>query len=640
MTRRFPALAAVWLSTLVVAAAEARQAAPERQPARPVTQSAALPFGTLTGMVTDPAGRPVAGATVAAEGATIAVAVTGRDGRFVLAALPPGPYSIHAFRPGYATSRRDLVSLGPHSRLSRGFVLKPLTNVESLTAAETAERERAAPPAVAAAAAQAATAEPGEPDEEAREETRWRVRHLRRSVLRSVTVGELVAGAADRDDDSPGLGGPWLAGLLVSRAVESSARFAANLFDGTAWSGQINLLTTTSFDRPGDLFGAPGWPRGVAYLALGAPAGSSGEWTIRGAMTSGDVASWVVAGAYTASTLPRHAVVAALSYSTQRYEGGNPAALAAVRAGARNVGAVSVFDSWALSPALSLDYGGQYAWYDYMERAGLFSPRAALTMTPVPGTRVRLQVSQQGLAPGAEEFLPPESAGPWLPPERTFAPLPGSGPFRAERTRQLEVALERDLTETASVRVRRLQQRTSDQLVTLFGLVPTGTPSFDLGHYYVASLGNVEASGWGLGVTRRIGSVRGSVEYHVWQTRWRSLETATARLVSGTRGEERLHDLTTALETDVPVVDTEIVVVCRVNSAFAGNDGSRSTRVDSRFDVQVRQPLPALTAGSEWEVLVGVRNLFREPQSGASVLDELLVIRPPKRIVGGLLVRF
>jgi hypothetical protein len=45
-------------------------------------------------------------------------------------------------------------------------------------------------------------------------------------------------------------------------------------------------------------------------------------------------------------------------------------------------------------------------------------------------------------------------------------------------------------------------------------------------------------------------------------------------------------------------------------------------------------------AGTKWEVLIGLRNLFRDPADVASVYDELLVVRPPKRLVGGFLVRF
>ena len=74
---------------------------------------------------------------------------------------------------------------------------------------------------------------------------------------------------------------------------------------------------------------------------------------------------------------------------------------------------------------------------------------------------------------------------------------------------------------------------------------------------------------------------------------------------------------------------------------------SRADRADdapafgARFDLQVNQALPFMNFGaSQWEMLVGVRNLFHESLANASVYDELLVVRPPKRIVGGLTVKF
>jgi hypothetical protein len=62
--------------------------------------------------------------------------------------------------------------------------------------------------------------------------------------------------------------------------------------------------------------------------------------------------------------------------------------------------------------------------------------------------------------------------------------------------------------------------------------------------------------------------------------------------------------------------------------------------MDARFDVQVNQALPFGLAGTKWEVLVGLRNLFRDAHDGGSIYDELLVVRPPKRVIGGFLVRF
>jgi hypothetical protein len=61
----------------------------------------------------------------------------------------------------------------------------------------------------------------------------------------------------------------------------------------------------------------------------------------------------------------------------------------------------------------------------------------------------------------------------------------------------------------------------------------------------------------------------------------------------------------------------------------------------TRFDVQVHQGLPFLNfSNAQWTMLVAVRNLFRDAMTDASLYDELLVLRPPTRVVGGLTVRF
>ena len=62
---------------------------------------------------------------------------------------------------------------------------------------------------------------------------------------------------------------------------------------------------------------------------------------------------------------------------------------------------------------------------------------------------------------------------------------------------------------------------------------------------------------------------------------------------------------------------------------------------DSRFDVQVRQSLPFLNfSTARWEMLLAVHNFFRETAADQSIYDELLVVHPPKRVVGGLTLRF
>jgi hypothetical protein len=61
----------------------------------------------------------------------------------------------------------------------------------------------------------------------------------------------------------------------------------------------------------------------------------------------------------------------------------------------------------------------------------------------------------------------------------------------------------------------------------------------------------------------------------------------------------------------------------------------------ARFEVRINQELPFLDfTGANWEAVAGVRNLFRSDLFDGSVYDELLVVRPPKRVVGGVTVRF
>ena len=44
--------------------------------------------------------------------------------------------------------------------------------------------------------------------------------------------------------------------------------------------------------------------------------------------------------------------------------------------------------------------------------------------------------------------------------------------------------------------------------------------------------------------------------------------------------------------------------------------------------------------GTQWEVMMAVRNLFYDDIEGASILDEMAVIDAPRRVLGGVTVRF
>jgi hypothetical protein len=270
---------------------------------------------------------------------------------------------------------------------------------------------------------------------------------------------------------------------------------------------------TSSFDAPQDLFAARAFlARSVANMLVGAPAGDA-DWTISGAVTQGDIAAWVLSGDYVTRTPGRHRFDVGMSYSTQRYDGGNLAALKSVTDGSRNVGVLRAFDTLAVTPQVLITYGARYARYDYLDASSLLSPRVGITLLPEEHLRFSALVSRRALAPGAEEFVQPDS-GVWLPPQRTFSALDDRSPLIAEQTTHVEAVLERDLGRAATVSVRAFRQHADDQLVTLFGVNQPGVPPASLGHYFVANNGAMDAAGYSAGFKAVVASrVRGSVEY-------------------------------------------------------------------------------------------------------------------------------
>ena len=599
-------------------------------------QAVAQPAG-VSGQVVDEQNRPLAGAMVSALGAASAMTLTDASGRFALRELPPGDYSVRAHLDGFAASPRENVRLG--STAAPGFTLRmarlevpvAMAGMTGMTGMTGMVEPLAARPIVAAGFAlpdaETAAADPDAADDHSHSDTAWRLRHLSRSVLKDSANSVVVA------PDEPARSDP-----MASRTTS----FASALFSDLPFSGEVNLLTSSAFGSR-ELFSGAALPRGIAYLSIGAPVGA-GTWAARAAMSQGDLSSWVVAGSYLSRRDALHSYDVGLSYSTQQYQGGNPLALAALSDGSRNVGEVSVIDRWKPGPGVTFEYGGRYARYDYLRDPGLFSPSAALTLEPTSGTRLTAQLAQRMIAPGADEFLAPSLAGPWLPPERTFSPL-GGRDLRVERARVLDVLFEHEFADAYVLGVRRFFQGITDQTVTLFGMnMPAGARS--VGHYYVASAGGVETQGWGVRLgtagTRR---VRGSVEYSVAHGNWSprgDLVLNRPWIVRLARPAlENMHDVTASFWTDIQETATRIFVLYKVNTAFARPGASLAEAgADGRFDVQINQSLPFVLGGTRWEVLVGVRNLFRDPANPASIYDELLVVSPPKRVVGGFLVRF
>jgi hypothetical protein len=202
------------------------------------------------------------------------------------------------------------------------------------------------------------------------------------------------------------------------------------------------------------------------------------------------------------------------------------------------------------------------------------------------------------------------------------------------------MTVEHRFDDTYTLGLRRFAQRTGSQVVTLFGLDRPGLLS-DGAHYYVASIGDASVDGWSLRLSTPDGQpVRASIDYAIADVEWMPVADASALVGSLARdGAERVHDITTTLGADVPQTKTRMLMVYRISSAYATLDKGPS--LSARFDLQLNQGLPFLpsTAG-EWEVLVSVKNTLRDQRFGMSMLDELLAVSTPTRVVGGVQVKF
>jgi hypothetical protein len=590
--------------------------------------AASSPYASVEGVVLDDRGRPLAGAVVSALGAKTSFAVSDEDGRFAFRALPFGPYVMRAHLQGYLPPRARVIQVNRASLTVSSIALTRQDDLEGGTTV------------LAAGVGPAEIDRPTERDEDAEAhdhgEVAWRLRHLKRSVLKSATTGLL-------DSAGDALLGDTLGSL--GRAVGTPARLASSLVADVPWTGHVDLLTSTSFERPQDLLSSETWlPRGVAFVSLEAPT-ANGHWDMRGALTQGDLSSWILAGSYRRAPAA-HRYEAGLSYGVQHYLHGPADPRAAVRDASRTVGGVHAYDEWTVTPRIAVGYGAKYARYDYLADRGLFSPRANLTLTPTADDtfKVRAAVSRRAVAPGAEEFIPP-SSGLWLPPERTFSSLSPRRAFAPERVDHVELAAERAWAGDVVVGARAFRQQVDDQLVTLFGVASPGARA-GLGHYYVATAGDLEARGWGVSLSRTVAErLRASIDYMRVEASWlgSAPDAAALALVAPAvrRDEgERFHDVTTTVDATLPLTDTRLFLVYKLSSRLADRS-ARALRPGARFDVQLNQALPLFgQLGGQWEMLVAVRSLFREEHLDASVFDEILVVRPPKRVVGGVTVRF
>jgi hypothetical protein len=389
-------------------------------------------------------------------------------------------------------------------------------------------------------------------------------------------------------------------------------------------------------------------PAGIAFVHLAGPLSTRTTWSVEAATARGGVNSWFVGGTYATVVADSHGIEVHSSYSRQRSAAASGVGVFGLEDDARSAGGVQVVDHWTIGPRAMLDVGGRYERYDYLRDPGLFSPTATVSLSPAERTWIRVTATREMSAPGAEEFVPQAYGSLSLPPQRTFSALVAGAPLEAQATRHLGIALEQDI---ASFRVAftHFRQAVDGQLATVFDpKLAKGQRRADLSHYGVASVGDLTAAGWGAGVSRPVGShLRGGLEYRTADVAWAIGDAVAAvGLVapSAVRGaRERMHDVTLRVDAAAPRTGTRFTAACRYNSRFTRGTVAEDTPGGAtRYDVQVYQGVPYLRGeAAQVELVFGVGNLIRSGLDPvASLYDEVLVVRPPTRVVGGFTVQF
>lgn len=574
----------------------------------PISRQASLTDGSVRGLVRDDLGRAIGGVNVIALGTTLGMAKSDATGRFTLA-LAPGDYVLRATRDGYLSTYREPIRVQTSALIERNITLVRLgvtalvvpSSISDLTIAD-------------------------KDDDGNHTEAAWRLRHLTRSVLRDITA----------------------AGVVETRRASTNFAPQTSLVDSTfsGLSGQFNFLTTSL------MAASSGWlpsqvPRGIAYLSVTAPVGSRGDWRVRGATTAMDLSSWVALGEYQARPDRTHMFIVGLSYSAQLQPNTAAPVLSSIADGTRNVGGLYGFDRWRVRSNLDVTYGMRVDRYDYLNDTDLTSGRLGARMTLLPGTTLSASASQRMIAPGGDEFLPPPTEGVWIPPERTFSTLVPGATMTAEQVRRYEVEFAHAIgasSTAGSIAVRRFREVTNAQIATVFGV---GASIDDAGHYYVSSPGDIDLSGWTFHVSGHlVPRVSGMVEYSVTDAHRRldSEAFALARVVPSMLREnrERLHDLTASVDATMPETSTHVSIIMRLNNGYSRiGRTSPMPMADGRFDIEVRQALPfEPVRGGRVEVMLAVRNLFKDLSEAASFYDELLTVAPPVRIMGGIQMKF
>jgi Carboxypeptidase regulatory-like domain len=551
--------------------------------------------GGLMGWVESTRGAPVAGAVVSVFGKGIRggslVTVADSAGQFALPALPAGSYTVRALGTGHEPAAARKVTVVPERDSVFTVSLTPIGEI-------------AAPAAKADAPA-------AEVETLTVREWQWLLRHRRRSVLE--------AGEEEAVLKEP----PPAAVALAARG---------------AWvpelAGSVELVTSPSaLGLDADVLGTASTQASQGAVRLQGRLADAGRWSLGGLVTEAENRTWRMGAEFVLEPGGSHQIQTGAGYGTNYLR--NPTSASADALVQHSVGAAFVKDRFALGRSTWGTVGARYAYLGFLNDPNHVDATLGLEYREDEYAWIRASVSSRTLAPGGDLLtLSTLKTSPVI----TYATLQEG--LRPSRTWRYELSADRALG-PAKVGAHIFYEDTADQLVNVFDQAAART-------LRVLNGGHIDTRGIGLTVGGHLGEVvNGSLTYSYGRTT-RDGGPRNAAVVADAWGivgyeEADYHDLVARVETYIDWSDTRVAAYYRFNTVNPEADGrgGHSTCTNTRFDVQLSQGLPFLQTltRADWEVLVAVRNLFYEAAEGAA-LDELVVLHPPKRVMGGISVRF
>ena len=622
---RIPGLAA-GISLLVSGAAAASEPPAATPPAPTLTaarlaagETAAAPnaagvvvLAQISGMVVTNDGQPLPGALVSVfaseQPEEARFAVTGDDGRFEVDEASEGLYSLRAFLAGFLPSPRTRVQVSSGAAITDTLLLQ-----------------------MAAVGA--------EPGAGTLSELRWLLQRGRRNVLK-----ERQASAGSRWDDED----EWF------RSESRPHVPALGAFDGefgvfAASGSSLGLAEGRALDS------------GIAYTRFELPSTARGDWEAEARLMESAFASWAANLAYRMAPLDGHRFSAGLGYQRHVYGDApdyRPEAAPILNADllqepqAAWDGAAFVADDFSLGRA-SLSTGLTYRRFSYLSGHRGLAPRAVL--------RYRASDNWElvgGMAVRVDGPIGDDAALLSRIAHADLLALDPSGfpTMPAQRSARYQAGVQHRLAPNATLGVRGFREVTTDQLVRSFESRPRQG-----GRFEVASAGNFTAQGVALDWIREMAPVARGVDLggrvsYLMAVVGGSPESGAGGAPIGVLAVSDgavLHDLSAEVEAQWRPSGTRLNAVYRLinhdgitAAAVAGPAAGTGPAAPgdgrtARFDVEILQLIPFTEwSGTEWELSFAVRDLFFRDLMGRSLLDELAVARAPRRVVGGLAVRF